>query len=132
MLAELASVKDELESNNIQIAIIHMSDETTADSVFNAAGLEDVIQVSDPRKLIYQHFQMPRGKFKQLFGAQVWKRGFESYKAGFRVSMLDGDGFQLHGVALVHKGETVDKVIPEDASEKIDFLKFVNRSLAAT
>ncbi|MFN7292289.1 MAG: hypothetical protein ACK5T6_17020, partial [Pirellula sp.] len=80
--------------------------------LLDRATLNDVVHISDPTCSLYRRFGLPRGKFSQLFGAEVWLKGFQAaILKGNKVGKLQGDGFQLGGAALLNSGKVV-RVFP--------------------
>ncbi len=58
---------------------------------------------------------------KQL-GWKVWQRGLEAFANGHGVGMLAGDGFQMPGVFLLHRGQVLREFRHESAADRPDYL----------
>jgi peroxiredoxin len=105
-MIELASRKGELRDQGIEPVVVHMSPIADGKLLLDRAKLNDVVHISDPTCSLYRRFGLPRGKFSQLFGAEVWLKGFQAaILKGNKVGKLQGDGFQLGGAALLNSGE---------------------------
>lgn len=111
-MIELASRKAELRAQLIEPVVVHMSSLADGKLLLDRASLGDVTHISDPTCSLYQRFGLPRGRFSQLFGAEVWLKGFRAaILKGNKVGKLQGDGFQLGGAALLDAGRVV-RVFP--------------------
>lgn len=111
-MTELASRKRELRDQGIEPVVVHMSPLADGKLLLDRANLSDVVHISDPTCSLYRRFGLPRGKFSQLFGAEVWLKGFQAaILKGNKVGKLQGDGFQLGGAALIDSGKVL-RVFP--------------------
>jgi peroxiredoxin len=121
-LADVARAKPQIENAGIKICLVHMVDDAKAANYFTRYNLADAARVSDPAKALYEAFELSRGTLSQLFGPRLWIRGF---KAGLidrhLVGTLQGDGLQLPGAFLVHKGEIVRAFRHADAADRPDY-----------
>ncbi|MBY0403384.1 MAG: redoxin domain-containing protein, partial [Cyanobacteria bacterium] len=102
-LAELAKVRNSIESTQfdgrgVEIVVVHMSSVKSGNEFLKRYGLEDLRHISDPYRRLYKLFGLRRGRLSQLFGLQVWIRGFQAgVLNGHGVGSLQGDGFQMPG-----------------------------------
>jgi peroxiredoxin len=108
-MADLAGNRARLEQDGVMIVIGHMSEEKPdVRRIFKKYGLHDLPRVSDPERRLYQALELRRGRLGQLFG---WRNWFRAPRAIMRtrnvVGRLMGDGFQLPGSFLLHRGAIV-------------------------
>jgi hypothetical protein len=81
--------------------------------------LEQIDWVSDPQRQFYAAFMLKRGRWAQLFGAKVWWRGFKALRYG--VGALEGDGFQMPGVVLLHQYGLIAQQPFVSAADRVDW-----------
>lgn len=106
-LDDLQRQRDEIESANTRIALVHMSDDTLASKYIERYDLGDVSRFSDPDRKLYAAFGLQRGKLSQLFGPSVVWRGIAATLRGHSVGKLTGDGFQMPGAFIVHNRDII-------------------------
>ena len=105
MLADLRKMRPEIEARGHQIVLVHTSTEAQAAAALPAYAMADVPRVSDPEAQLYESFSLPLGRFGQLFGPIVWLRGVRALFRGHGVGALQGNGLQMPGTFLVHRGK---------------------------
>lgn len=124
-LSDLSAQMDSLRSAGVQPLIVHMGREDEEKSFFESYGLQDVPRVSDPQCRLYRAYELPRGRLTQLFGWQVWKRGFRAALVDRHwIGKLGGDGFQLGGVFLVENNAIVKGKAFDTAADRPSYCKF--------
>ncbi|GIW73829.1 MAG: hypothetical protein KatS3mg103_0351 [Phycisphaerales bacterium] len=106
-LADLAGQRQALERAGLALAVVSMSQPQDLARRAQRFGLEGVVLVSDPDRMLYRALALPRGRFAQLFGPAVWWRGLRAWLQGHRIGRLDGDGFQMPGAFVLHKGQVL-------------------------
>ncbi len=80
--------------------------------------LEDIPSISDPECALFRAYQLPRGRWYQLFGPRVWIEGFKTaILKGYGLGKLVGDGFQLSGAFVLKNGEVVHEFPSKDAAD---------------
>lgn len=85
--------------------------------------------MSDPNRLLYQSFELPRGTFSQLFGIRNWWRGFVAgILKGHGIGKLQGDGFQMPGVFLLHHNKIIESYYYKNASDQPDFVQISKKA----
>lgn len=122
-LTELSKRTEIFKLQSISLVCVHMTDNETAEGYFTEYGLKDVMHISDPDCAVYKKFGLVKGNFKQLFGLQNWKKGFELHVKGVAVAGFKqiGDGFQMPGIFLIDQGEIKDKFVHEFAGDVPDY-----------
>ena len=101
-----------------------MGSEAQGNEFFSRYGLEDVALISDPNADVYKSFGLGRGSISEIFNWKVWKRGYDSaIKAGHGLGMLVGDGFQMPGVFLIHKGKILREFRHETPADRPDYVE---------
>ncbi|MCA9136395.1 MAG: AhpC/TSA family protein [Planctomycetales bacterium] len=121
-LQDLSDQRHQIESNGTKIVLVHMGDNDTSRPFFQAYGMDDVGRISDPKCELYRAYDLGRGRLSQLFGAQVFWRGFKSAildRHGF--GKLDGDGFQMPGAFLVRDNKIVTAFRHETSASRPDY-----------
>ena len=122
-LADLAAIRDRLRAAGTRPVLVHMSPEHEARELFNRYGLDDVVGISDPDRVLYRAFALRRGSPTQLFGWSVWKRGWEAgVKQGHGVGWLRGDAAQMPGAFVVSRGHVVAQFVHESAADRPDYV----------
>lgn len=106
-LQDLRAQREAIQDAGIQPVLVHMSDDASAQKRFAPYGLDDLPRVSDPDQDLYRAFQLRRGSLWQLFGPKVVLAGLAALARGNTVGKLQGDGFQMPGVFIVHNGKIV-------------------------
>jgi hypothetical protein len=107
-----------------------MSPEELARTMFTRYGLQDVLRISDPSRRLYAAFGLERGTIGQLFGLKVWVRGFYAcLLAGHRLGRVVGDGMQMPGVFLIHRGQIVRSFRHRTAADRPDYVALASPRL---
>jgi peroxiredoxin len=125
-ISDIAKRQKKFREKGFRVVFVHMApDPQTAEKFFKKYKLWPVDHISDPEKRFYQAFGLGRGTPKQLFGLMNWIRGFqasviEGHGAELETAEL-GDGFQMPGVFVLHKGETLRSYIHRYAHDRPDY-----------
>jgi len=105
------------------LAFVHMGNEDQSGEFFSKYDLDDTALISDPKAEIYKAFDLRRGTVLEIFNWEVWKRGYESaIKSGHGAGLPVGDGFQMPGAFLIHKGEILREFRHETPADRPDYL----------
>jgi hypothetical protein len=88
-------------------------------------GLHHVHRFSDPDCLLYRAFGLPRGKFKQLFSAEVIVHGLRAMLRGHKIGKLNGDGFRMPGAFVLIDGKVVVEHRATSAADVPDYLSML-------
>lgn len=123
-LADLGRQRTEIERRGTQIALVHMSPVAGFEQLLASYGLTGVAHISDSSKHVYQAFGLGRGSLMQLFGPNLWRRGFQALADGHGVGKLQGDGFQMPGLFVLEDGKITQSYIHKDAGDRPDYCGF--------
>ncbi|MEM6885791.1 MAG: SelL-related redox protein [Verrucomicrobiota bacterium] len=131
MLADLKIAYPQLQAQGVRVLLVHMSESGDMAQLLDRYGLSDMQHIPDPHCELYRAFGLKKGELTQLFGPQVWSRGWE---AGVRqrhgVGWLDGDGFQMPGIFGLIQGKVKTVFIHQHAAERPDYLELSHNLLA--
>lgn len=131
-LEDLRAAKPSIEREGAQLAIVHMGEGANEIEQASERYTLDAIHLSDPDRRVYQQVGLPRGSFGQLFGPEVFRRGFSAcLLEGHGVGALKGDGFQLGGLALLRQGKLVWSRALSTAAERPDYAAEAAKAMAA-
>lgn len=127
-LKEISKRRSSIESKGIKIVLVHMSDNTTAETYFKNFNLPGVDYISDPDCRYYAMFGLTKGSFSQLFGLKTWIRGFEVAvtKQILPTTSQIGDGFQMPGIFLLRDGKVIDQFVHKSVADKPDYDNFIH------
>jgi peroxiredoxin len=121
-LSDLQKARPTLEQRGVQVVLLLMEDNPEFLERYGVADLERVI---DPEREVYTALHLKRGRLGQLFGLSSWTRGFEAgvlNKHG--IGWLEGDGFQMPGTFVLHRGEIVKAFRHNNAADRVDYKDF--------
>ncbi len=123
-LSDLSRIQDQIAAENVTLGLVHMSECERGEEMVKKYGIKDVSHFSDPDKKLYTEFDLRRGSATQLFGPKVMWRGLQALVLeGHFNGKLEGDGFQLAGVFLVHKGKIVKSFRHRTAGDRPNYLE---------
>lgn len=130
-MSDISKRRKRLEKSGLRIVFVHMAPErAAAEKFFKKYKLLPVEHVSDPEKRFYSAFGLGRGTPAQLFGLMNWIRGFQAGVIeghGFAYHTEDlGDGFQMPGVFVLHKGEIKHSYVHNHAWDRPDYEAIVS------
>ena len=117
-LDDLSKNEVRLVEAGVQPVVVHMGVDEVSEVIRNEFGLKQSIMVADPDLLYYRALGAKRGTWMQLFGPGIWWRGMvDAIVRGHGVGSLDGDGFMLGSLWLVHGGSVSKVHDPCDAAD---------------
>lgn len=122
-MKDISKKNNEWEEKNINVILVHMSDDKTAEEYFQKYGMPEIEHISNPSCSLYASFGLTKGTASQLFGLKNWIRGFEvTVIKGTPLGLRQiGDGFQMPGVFLISNGNIMDSYIHASASDRPDY-----------
>jgi len=130
-ISDISKQRSRLEKLGVRIVFVHMArDQETAEKFFRKYKLFPIDHIPDPEKQFYQAFGLGRGTPVQLLGLMNWIRGFqagiiEGHGAAYQNEDM-GDGFQMPGVFVLHKGEIKNSFIHRHAWDRPDYEEIVS------
>lgn len=122
-LAELERVGPRLGERGVKLGIVTMSSGERNGELAASFGLTGATWFSDPDRVAYRGMELERGTFWQLFGARVWWPGVRATLRGHLVGGVEGDGFQMPGAFLVHRGRVVRAFRHAHAADRPDYVE---------
>lgn len=130
---DVARIKPALEEKGVRIAMVHMaSKRSVAEKYFKQFSLFPVDHFSDPDKMLYRAFGLGRTTRVQLVGLMGWIRGFESAVVQGRGAAMEseeiGDGLQMPGVFVLHRGEIVNAFVHRRTYDRPDYMELLRHS----
>ncbi len=120
-LASVAERRETIESRGMRLALVTMSSPQKNADLAERYSLSGATWISDPERHLYRALELERGSFTQLFGPEVWWRGFLATLRGHQVGRLDGDGFQMPGSFVLENGRVTRAHRPRHAGERVDW-----------
>lgn len=127
-ISDISKRRTKFEAKGFKVVFVHMAPNAeTAEKFFKKYQLYPVDHILDPEKRFYRAFGLGRGTPQQLFGLMNWIRGVQASvleghgaEPNFENTEL-GDGFQMPGVFVLHKGETLRSYIHRYAHDRPDY-----------
>jgi hypothetical protein len=120
---DLAARRIAIEAAGARLVIAHMAHPELGTSMLSRYGLKGVAHISDPDRKLYRAFDLDRGSLGQLFGPKVWIRGLSACMVtGQRLGRVVGDGMQMPGVFLLHKGRIVRSFRHRSVADRPDYV----------
>lgn len=121
-LADIAKQRSTIESRGYRIALVHMVSDADAAAYFSKYSLQDLPAFSDPKRELYQAFELRNGSLTQLFNWRSWIRGVSAgIFRGHLAGSLAGNGFQMPGAFVLHKGQITKAFRHETAADRPDY-----------
>lgn len=121
-MADLKAGRAAIEAAGASLALVHMSPPDDFAVFAKSYDLGDVPAVSDPERRLYRGLGLRRGRLAQLLGPGVWWRGYKVWRAGHAVGALAGDGTQMPGAFLLHRGRVVRRFVHATAADRPDYV----------
>ncbi len=126
-LSDISSLLSEIESRNIKLVLVHMSEYDLANTYLEKYQLDKEEQISDPLCSLYAKFGLVKGSVGQLFGLKVWARGFgQAIKGNFYSLRQIGDALQMPGLFVLHKGKVENMFIHNSIADRPNYLKMMD------
>lgn len=107
-LSDLARQQADIERAGVGLAVVGMTASSEGlRSLGERYGVTSACWFADPDRLLYRALGLERGSFLQLFGPRVWFAGVLAASRGHGIGKLEGDGFQMPGAFVLHRGQVV-------------------------
>jgi peroxiredoxin len=107
-LADLKAQSEQIMAAGVEPVVVHMTQPEDVQPLLERYGLQHTTVISDPDRKLFRAFELPLGKWWQLFGPKViWRAVADGvvFRHGF--GWIQGDAAQLTGAFLVHRGEVI-------------------------
>ena len=118
ILLGLEEIHQRAKSRNAELVLVHML--KSGGEIRYLADHSDVTRIADPRCELYRAFGLGKGGLLELAGPRVLWLAFVSIFKGCGVGHLAGDGRQMPGAFLFHKGEIIASQRAKSASDLPD------------
>lgn len=125
-LSDISKLLKEGQLQDINLVLVHMSNDLDAKKLFTKYNLGSVSRISDQDQELYSAFGLKRGNVVQLFGPKNWIRVISAIFTGNFQAKVDGDGFQMPGIFIVYRGEIIKSFIHQSASDRPDYKEFAS------
>jgi peroxiredoxin len=123
-LTDIRERRAEVEDAGFRIALVHMVTDERAAEILQDFDLQTLDRIEDRDCDLYRAFGLGRGGFIQLFGISEW---FVVFAAALRnrngYGPLEGDGFRMPGVFVIHRGKVVAAYRHERSSSRPDYVE---------
>ncbi len=124
-LAELAANQARIKDLGWNLAVVTMSPQDINLPLAARYTLDWASWFSDPARLAYRALELRRGNFWQLFGPAVILRGALATLRGNLVGPLVGDGFQMAGTFVLHRGRVIRAFRHRSAADRPELSSMV-------
>jgi hypothetical protein len=118
ILRGLEELKRAADARGARLVLVHMLRDGAELRYLPAT--DNVARLADPRCELYRAFGLGKGGILELFGPKVWWLGFLAIYKGCGVGHLAGDGRQMPGAFLFHRGQVVAAQRARSASDLPD------------
>lgn len=120
-LADLARQQADFDQAGVGLAVVGMTGSPEGlRSLGERYGVKSASWFADPERLLYRALELERGSFLQLFGPRVWFAGVLAALRGHGIGKLEGDGFQMPGAFVIHRGRVVRAYRHATAADRPD------------
>lgn len=105
LLRGLEEIQSTARAHGADLVLVHMLRDGAELRYLTGHG--GVARIADPDCELYRAFGLGKGGVRELLGPRVWWLGLVSIFKGCGVGHLAGDGLQMPGAFLFHRGEIV-------------------------
>ncbi|QDU80671.1 AhpC/TSA family protein [Polystyrenella longa] len=131
-LADLHKIEGDLGDMNTKIVVVSMSEQEELQSMLKKYQLPEAIAVSDPARILYQHFQFGTGGLAQLMGPSVLWNGMKAcIFEGHGVGKPEGNVRQMPGVIVLRTGQVLYRYQHKNAGDRPDYLQLVQQAITS-
>ncbi|MEO0007296.1 MAG: hypothetical protein RJA20_1492 [Bacteroidota bacterium] len=127
-ISDISRRRSYFEENGFRVVFVHMAENMeTADKFFRKYRLYPVDHIPDPEKNFYRAFGLGQTTTAQLLTFMNWMRGFQAavIEGHGGNPVLNnpelGDGLQMPGVFVLHRGEIKRSYIHRNAYDRPDY-----------
>jgi hypothetical protein len=118
ILRGLEEIQNRAHARGAELILVHML--KSGEEIQYLAAHSDVVRIADPQCQLYRAFGLGKGGVLELFGPRVWWLAFVSIFKGCGVGHLAGDGRQMPGAFIFHKGQIIASQPAKSASDLPD------------
>lgn len=118
ILRGLETLQQSAHAHHAQLVLVHMLKSGQEIRYLGSHG--GVPRIADPHCELYRAFGLGKGGLLELFGPRVWWLGLVSIFKGCGVGHLAGDGLQMPGAFLFHRGAIIAAQRATSASDLPD------------
>lgn len=105
LLRGLEELKRDADAHGARLVLVHML--KAGEEKPYLGDHEGVASIADPKCELYRAFGLGNGGPLELFGPRVWWLGMQALWKGCGVGRLAGNGLQMPGAFVFHRGEIV-------------------------
>lgn len=105
LLRGLEELQRNAEINGARLVLVHML--KPGEEKPYLGDHQGVSSIADPKCELYRAFGLGNGGVLELFGPRVWWLGMRALVQGCGVGRLAGNGLQMPGAFVFHKGEII-------------------------
>ena len=105
LLRGLEMIEQQAKDRGARLVLVHMLQ--SGKETEYLGDRSGVARIADPYCELYRSFGLGKAGFWELFGPRVWLRGMIALFRGCGVGHLAGDGLQMPGVFLYHRGRVM-------------------------
>lgn len=125
-LDDIRMIREELETQGVGLAFVHMTPEPEAEEFFARFGLADIDRFADLDCELYRAFGLPRVGLGELFAPSGWLRGLRvAVLGGHGLGGPAGDALRMPGMFLMDNGLVAGAYLYSGPAERPDYLEFV-------
>jgi hypothetical protein len=130
ILRGLEGLKQSADEQGARLVLVHML--KGGEETRYLPAHDGIARIPDPQCELYRAFGLGKGGFFELFGPKVWWLGMVSIYKGCGAGYLAGDGRQMPGAFVFHKGEIVASQKAASASDLPDLPALFRSHTAAS
>ena len=126
-LDDLSKIKEKIEKTKTKLVFVHMSPNIVAEKYFTEYDWEGISHISDVDQKYYRAFGLSKASFSQLYGLQVWIKGFTAKNKVHQMERMQGlgDATQMPGIFMIHHGEVKESFIHKKIYDTPDYKKLL-------
>lgn len=126
LLRGLEQLKQDADAHGARLVLVHMLKQGE-ESRYLGAG-QEVASIADPQCELYRAFGLGNGGALELFGPRVWWLGLRALFQGCGAGRLAGNGLQMPGAFIFHRGEIIASQRARTAADLPDLPRLFEQS----
>lgn len=121
-LDDLARQRPAIQSAGARPVVVHMGSIVQGEVLLKRYGCQDVDQVSDPTRRVYNALQLRLGTLTELFGVRAfWRALVEGTIFRFGFGRMVGNGLQMPGAFLIRNGQIVKAFRHQSSADRPNY-----------